>query len=150
MHTPQPSKTKRWMILLAIVIIVSIIGIALSYVIGQEKTDDAVNPPAQGLSSQPVSPISEAQLQPVAVTNASEPPVASSNNAIVDNALLNAPMPQDQALAQEEMDRLKDQQSQLLDQKALLQQQLKESGQLIELKQKLLADMQSQLDKTAV
>ncbi len=150
MHAPQPSKTKRWMILLAIVIIVSIIGITLSYVIGQEKTDEAVHPQSQGLSSQPVSSISEANLQPVAATMTAEIPATSSSNAIVNDSLLAAPMPQDQALAQEEMDRLKDQQSQLLDQKALLQQQLKDSSQLIELKQKLLADMQNQLDKTAV
>lgn len=143
MHTPQPSKTKRWMILLAIVIIFSIIGITLSYVIGVEKTDDAVRPQSQALKSAPAPTLNSAHIQPVAAT-------ISNANALVDNALLSSPLPQDEALAREELDRLKDQQSQLLDQKAMLQEQLKDSTQLLDLKQKLLTDMQGQLDKTPV
>ena len=147
MHAPQPSKPNRWMILLAIVIIVSIVGITLSYVISQKKTDETASTPAQP-AAQAITAVAKPSIQPVATTISND--VATPSNAIVDSALLNAPLPQDEALAREEMDRLKDQQSQLMEQKALLQQQLKDSNQLIELKEKLLADMQSQLDKTAV
>ena len=147
MHAPQPSKPKRWMILIAIVIVVSIVGITLSYVISLRKTDEgASNQPAS--TAQPLTAVSTPNIQPVAASLSDT--ATSSSNSLVDNSLLNAPMPQDEALANEEVDRLKDQQSQLLEQKTMLQQQLKDSGQLIQLKEKLLADMQSQLDKTAV
>lgn len=147
MHAPQPSKPKRWMILIAIVIVVSIVGITLSYVISLRKTDEgASNQPAS--TAQPLTAVSTPNIQPVAASLSDT--ATTSSNSLVDNSLLNAPMPQDEALANEEVDRLKDQQSQLLEQKTMLQQQLKDSGQLIQLKEKLLADMQSQLDKTAV
>ena len=147
MHAPQPSKPKRWMILIAIVIVVSIVGITLSYVISLRKTDEgASNQPAS--TAQPLTAVSTPNIQPVAASLSDT--ATTSSNSLVDNSLLNAPMPQDEALANEEVDRLKDQQSQLLEQKTMLQQQLKDSGQLIQLKEKPLADMQSQLDKTAV
>lgn len=146
MHTPQPSKPNRWMILIAIVIIVSIVGITLSYVISQKKTDETAATPAQPVA-QAMTAVAKPSIQPVAASISNDD---TPSNTLVDSTLLNAPMPQDEALAREEVDRLKDQQSQLLEQKALLQQQLQDAKQLIELKEKLLVDMQSQLDKTAV
>ena len=147
MHAPQPSKPKRWMILIAIVIIVSIVGITLSYVLSLKKADEGAS--AQpATTAQPLTAVSTPNIQPVAASLSDA--AAANSNGLVANSLLTAPLPQDEALANEEVDRLKDQQSQLLEQKALLQQQLKDSNQLIQLKEKLLADMQSQLDKTAV
>jgi hypothetical protein len=69
--------------------------------------------------------------------------------SIVDTNLLTAPVPQDATLAQEEISKLEDQQAQLTERKTLMQQQLADSDQLVELKQKYLADLQAQLDKSA-
>lgn len=145
MNAPQPSKTNRWLILVAIVVIVSIIGIILSYVIGFEKATPEI--PKQTPTSP--SPPAATMIKPQANTPVTEntPPAADS---IINASLLTAPVPQEEALVREEMDTLKDQQTQLHDQKVMLHQQLKDSDQLVEMKQKYLADLQSQMDKTSV
>ena len=70
-------------------------------------------------------------------------------NSIIDTNLLTAPVPQDATVAQEEISRLQDQQAQLAERKTSLQEQLNDSDKLVELKEKYLADLQAQADKSA-
>lgn len=138
MSVHQPKKSNRWMILIAIVIIASLVGIIASYVIQQRQANPSspATPPEkqQALTTQ-VQP-----AQPMAS-------IAADNDTA--NAALATPMPASDTLAREEIDRLQDQYSQMTEQKELLKQQIADSNKLIEMKEKYMADLQSKLDKTS-
>ncbi|OEY91823.1 hypothetical protein BJI46_06420 [Acinetobacter qingfengensis] len=66
-------------------------------------------------------------------------------NALVQNDLDKQPLPENPALAKDELQQLADVQKQLHEQKQLLQQQHQSADRLIELKQQQIADLQQQL-----
>jgi flagellar basal body-associated protein FliL len=136
MNAPQPKKSMRWMILIAIVIIASLVGIIASYVIQQRQAN-------------PVSPATSPEKTETPVTTQAQPAVEPVVEDSANNVLLTAPLPATDALAKEEVDRLQDQYSQLAEQKELLQQQIADSNKLIEMKEKYLADLQAKLQDTS-
>lgn len=140
MNAPQPKKSNRWMILIAVVVIASLVGIFASYIIQQRQA----NPESPATSPEtPQTPVSTQVAPPQPATDS----IAIDSSA--DAAILTAPMPESDTLAREEMDRLQDEYSQLTEQKELLKQQITDSNKLIEMKEKYLADLQSKLDNTA-
>lgn len=141
MNAPQPRKSKRWMILIAIVIIASFVGIIASYVIQQRQANPAAPDSSPEVQQAPTS----TQAQPVAAPEA----VALSAANIDSDPTLTAPLPASDTLAKEEVDRLQDQYGQLAEQKESLKQQIADSSKLIEMKEKYLADLQAKLDKTS-
>lgn len=140
MNAPQPRKSKRWMILIAIVIIASLVGIIASYVIQQRQADPTT--PASSPEAQQAPTSTQAQPAP-------EPEAIAQSDSKVNNPILTAPLPASDTLAKEEVDRLQDQSGQLNEQKESLQQQLADSQKLIEMKEKYLAELQDKLDKTS-
>lgn len=148
----QTPKSKRWIIMLVIVVVAFFLYWIASYAINFKNTERDGNPPPGSSIDQNTQKSTDdidrnqAPLAPSNNTSSNQQPVGQS---IVDTNLLTAPVPQDATLAQEEISKLEDQQAQLTERKTLMQQQLADSDQLVELKQKYLADLQAQLDKSA-
>ncbi len=134
----QTPKSKRWIIMIAVVVIAFILYYIASYAIGIKSTEkeERRDPPPSSSMSQTNEETQSKATQP-------------QGNSVVDTNLLTAPVPQDGTAAQEEISSLQDQQAQLADRKASLQDQLQDSDKLVELKEKYLADLQAQVDKTA-
>lgn len=134
----QTPKSKRWIIMIGVVIAAFILYYIASYAIGIKSTDkeERQNPP-------PSSSMSQTNEETQSKVDEAQTP----GNSIVDTNLLTAPVPEDASVAQEEISRLQDQQAQLGERKALLQEQLQDSDKLIELKEKYLADLQAEADK---
>lgn len=149
----QTPKSKRWMIMLGIVVLAFFLYWIASYAIGFKTTERDGNPPPSSSINQDtqksttdIDRNNEAPLAPS--TNETSQNQQPAGNSIIDTNLLTAPVPQDATLAREEISRLQDQQAQLIERKALQEQQLKDSDKLVELKEKYLADLQAQLDKS--
>lgn len=149
----QTPKSKRWIIILVVVVVAFFLYWIASYAINFKNTERDGNPPPGSSidqdtqkSTDNVNRNNEAPLAPSNNTSSNQQPVGQS---IVDTNLLTSPVPQDASLAQEEISKLEDQQAQLTERKTLMQQQLADSDQLVELKQKYLADLQAQMDKSA-
>lgn len=70
---------------------------------------------------------------------------AASANTLVQEDLLKAPVPENPALAKEEISRLEDIQSQLDEQKATLDAQRKDADELIKLKEEQIKLLEAQL-----
>lgn len=134
----QTPKSKRWIIMIGVVIAAFILYYIASYAVGINSTDkeERRDPPPSSSMSQ-----SNSETQ----SRVAEP----QGNSIIDTNLLTAPVPQDATVAQEEISSLQDQQAQLAERKTSLQEQLNDSDKLVELKEKYLADLQAQADKTA-
>ncbi|XID74602.1 hypothetical protein ACF3NA_08760 [Alkanindiges sp. WGS2144] len=134
----QTPKSKRWMIMLGVVVLAFLLYYLASFMTEQRGTDSdqRQNPP-------PHSSINQGEPTTSQVDQNQSP--ASS----IDTSLLTAPVPQDSTLAQEEISRLQDQQAQLTDRKELLEQQLQDSDKLVELKEQYIADLQTQLGESA-
>lgn len=150
----QTPKSKRWMIMLGVVILLFILYYIASYAINGKSLDRDQKDPQPGSSinqdtqksTTDIDRNNEAPLAPSTnETSQNQQPVG---NSIIDTNLLTAPVPQDATVAREEISRLQDQQAQLTERKALQEQQLKDSDKLVELKEKYLADLQAQLDKS--
>lgn len=139
-----PKKPNRWLIIIGAVLgLLALYYIAIT-VIGVKKADE---PNQQNPTASPRdAAINQNQQNSSHVDRILQPAPSS----IVDTNLLTKPVPQDNALANEEISSLADQQAQLTDRKALLQQQLDDSDKLVELKTKYLADLQAQVDKNNV
>lgn len=134
----QTPKSKRWIIMIGVVIAAFILYYIASYAVGINSTDkeERRDPPPSSSMSQ-----SNSETQ----SRVAEP----QGHSIIDTNLLTAPVPQDATVAQEEISSLQDQQAQLAERKTSLQEQLNDSDKLVELKEKYLADLQAQADKTA-
>ncbi|RYZ85546.1 MAG: hypothetical protein EOP04_15725 [Proteobacteria bacterium] len=135
----QTPKSKRWIIMIGVVIAAFILYYIASYAVGINSTDNEERrdpPPSSSMSQTNEATQSKA--------------VKPSGNSIIDTNLLTAPVPQDATVAQEEISKLQDQQAQLAERKTSLQEQLNDSDKLIELKEKYLADLQAEADKAAV
>ena len=134
----QTPKSKRWIIMIGVVVAAFILYYIASYAVGIKSTDkeERRDPPASSSMSQTNEETQSRVAQP-------------EGNSVIDTNLLTAPVPEDSVLAEEEISSLQDQQAQLTERKALLQEQLKDSDKLVELKEKYLADLQAQVDKTA-
>lgn len=148
----QTPKSKRWMIMLGVVVLAFFLYWIASYAIGFKNTERDGNPPPSSSINQDVQKSTDqidrnnAPLAPS--TNETSSNQQPAGNSIVDTNLLIAPVPQDATVAREEISRLQDQQAQLTERKSLQEQQLKDSDKLVELKEKYLADLQAQLDKS--
>ncbi len=134
----QTPKSKRWLIMLGVVVAAFLLYYLASFVIGQRSTDqnERRDPP-------PSSSMSQSNEETQSKVDESQAP----GHSIIDTNLLTAPVPEEASVAQEEISRLQDQQAQLTERKALLQEQLQDSDKLIELKEKYLADLQAEADK---
>ena len=136
----QTPKSKRWIIMIGVVVAAFILYYIASYAVGINSTDkeERRDPP-------PSSSMSQTNEKTLSHLDESQAP----SNSIIDTSLLTAPVPQDATLAQEEISSLQDQQAQLAERKTSLQEQLNDSDKLVELKEKYLADLQAQADKAA-
>lgn len=151
----QTPKSKRWMIMLGIVVLLFILYYVASLSINSESLNEEQKEPQPGASMN-----QDTQKSTDTVDRNNEAPLAPSNNqtssnqqpvgnSIIETNLLTAPVPADSTVAREEISRLQDQQAQLTERKTLQQQQLKDSDKLIELKEKYVADLQAQLEKSS-
>ena len=132
----QTPKSKRWIIMIGVVIAAFILYFIASYAIGINSTDkeERRDPP-------PSSSMSQTNEETLSKTNQPQ------GSSIIDTNMLTAPVPQDASVAQEEISRLQDQQAQLAERKVSLQEQLDNSDKLVELKEKYLADLQAEANK---
>lgn len=147
MTDPQqqmPRKPNRWLIIIGAVLgLLALYYIAIT-VIGVKKADEPLqqNPTA----SPEDAATNRAQQTTSHVDRILQPAPAS----IVDTSLLTKPTPENETLAREEVSSLEDQQAQLVEKKTSLEQQLKDSDKLVELKAKYLADLQAQVEQNNV
>lgn len=101
-------------------------------------------------SKQPLPPTAKTQQTTQVPAVVSEPVLSEETTddfaALVDESLLTQPIEEDPALIKDEIVQLTDIQSQLSEQKDLLEQQNKDSDKLIELKEQQLLALQKQLE----
>lgn len=160
--SPDPERKKTLLVgmgLGALLVLVLLAAVGLGYWLGQQKP---VAPAAPSRSAVPARP-APAALQPLNVPAAApaQPPVAAPlTPALPPTPVPATPMaapaaepvaqglPTDAATAQEELDRHRDDQARLQQQKQLLQAQLQGSRQIIDLKARQIAALEQQLAST--
>ncbi|KAA8731667.1 hypothetical protein F4V57_12170 [Acinetobacter qingfengensis] len=147
-HT-QSNKTV-WMIFAAICgvfAIAALIYFAYSSLNSpSQQKETAVNPSAKSSNQNTTSNTDAMSLQATNSASTAQPAsIDQTFNALVQNDLDKQPLPENPALAKDELQQLADVQKQLHEQKQLLQQQHQSADRLIELKQQQIADLQQQL-----
>lgn len=128
-------------IIYALLIIVIFIAVFAYFYLNKhsEATPDQTAKPA---AIQPQ--INDEELAKIAQNTISNAQ-SSEPEGLIDDSILTQPIAEDPALIKDELKQLEDIQSQLKEQKDILEQQHHDADQLIQLKEQQLADLEKQL-----
>lgn len=132
------NKTIGIIIALAIILITAIFAYLYLNQDLQPQSDQAKQPATN-----------QAKINNEELTKIAQETTAEEQNSepegLIDDSILTQPIAEDPALAKDELKQLEDIQSQLKEQKDLLEQQHHDADQLIQLKEQQLADLEKQL-----
>lgn len=124
--------------ILGVILLVIIIGTLVAAMTAQPPQVE--KPPVAQTQPAP-SPVTDAELQ--AVLDKDEQTADFAN--LVDDGLANQPIPTDSALIKDELVQLQDIDTQLNEQKTMLEQQHQDADELLKLKEAQLANLEKQL-----
>lgn len=152
MTEPNQSNYTVWVIVGIISIVIGATALIGYFIYPSTKRAEKTNSPELAQIVPPKSASapssSPTALQPDQISLA---PASNSEpvfQALVEEQLLNKPVPEDSALAKEELFQLADVQKQLQEQKVLLEQQNQSAEELIRLKEQQIADLEQQLQSS--